>query len=649
MRVLSLSPLLLLSVFVALIAYISVPVQADLPIHCLNAQIAGSWTFTLDKGGRKVGADGSMVAVSCGYPQPDKNVDHFTRPPKLKADSTYKVRLLEPNIVKDENGARGHWTMVYDEGFEVVVGNRRFFAFNKYVPNKGTSLDSRKVAHYTSHCDETMVGWWHDTKTDEWGCYQGKQTKALNTWTQPVTKWADDGITDAPVVSPHSLVEEFQRVLVRDQPKSTSTVMLEEEAEVEIRSEEEQEAILEQQAENETEAEADEQSESETEADEASVPHPHSHVASVLPEVDDSVLFEADLSFIDSHNRNPSRTWHAGVHKEFERKPVKEMMSLLGLGSYKKDFSSGVTGPKKFRQPIEDNRPDEVKYSGLPQNWDWTDRNGLNYDVEPRNQGRCGSCYAMAAISALESRFRVKSRLSYRPLLSTQNMVSCSFYNQGCQGGFPFLVAKHGAEFGLVDAECQPYTARNDDCPTSLQCKSQRVFLTNYTYVGGYMGGCSEVAMMREIYQNGPIMVAFQAPPDLFYYTGGIYTGPAPKEEAQNVNGVNVWQQTNHAAVAVGWGVDKKTGLKYWKLKNSWGVKWGQQGYFLIRRGTNECGIESMGVKADIVMPSSITIPSDAPNPYSEDLTAIKSSKPTSKLAKRRKNRKSKSNEALEA
>jgi cathepsin C len=135
------------------------------------------------------------------------------------------------------------------------------------------------------------------------------------------------------------------------------------------------------------------------------------------------------------------------------------------------------------------------------------------------------------------------------------------------------------------------------------------------------MGGCSEVAMMKEIYANGPVMVAFQAPPDLFYYTGGIYTGPAPKEEAQGVNGVNVWQQTNHAVVAVGWGVDKKTGVKYWKLKNTWGLKWGEQGYFRIRRGTNECGVESMATKADVILPPSVKIPIDAPNPHAPETT----------------------------
>ena len=33
--------------------------------------------------------------------------------------------------------------------------------------------------------------------------------------------------------------------------------------------------------------------------------------------------------------------------------------------------------------------------------------------------------------------------------------------------------------------------------------------------------------------------------------------------------------------------------LKYWLCANSWGPKWGEDGYFRILRGTDECKIES--------------------------------------------------------
>jgi C1A family cysteine protease len=49
----------------------------------------------------------------------------------------------------------------------------------------------------------------------------------------------------------------------------------------------------------------------------------------------------------------------------------------------------------------------------------------------------------------------------------------------------------------------------------------------------------------------------------------------------------------NHAVVIVGYAVDATTNISYWKVRNSWGSKWGESGYFRIRRGVNMCGIES--------------------------------------------------------
>lgn len=45
-----------------------------------------------------------------------------------------------------------------------------------------------------------------------------------------------------------------------------------------------------------------------------------------------------------------------------------------------------------------------------------------------------------------------------------------------------------------------------------------------------------------------------------------------------------------HAIKIVGWGVENKT--PYWLVANSWNEDWGDKGFFKIRRGDNECGIE---------------------------------------------------------
>ena len=43
-----------------------------------------------------------------------------------------------------------------------------------------------------------------------------------------------------------------------------------------------------------------------------------------------------------------------------------------------------------------------------------------------------------------------------------------------------------------------------------------------------------------------------------------------------------------HAIKAVGWGTED--GTDYWIMANSWGTKWGEKGFFKIKRG--DCGID---------------------------------------------------------
>ena len=64
----------------------------------------------------------------------------------------------------------------------------------------------------------------------------------------------------------------------------------------------------------------------------------------------------------------------------------------------------------------------------------------------------------------------------------------------------------------------------------------------------------------------------------------------------------NPFELTNHAVLAVGFGADKETGEKFWIVQNSWGEEWGEDGFFRIRRGTDECSFESIAVAAEPVM-----------------------------------------------
>ena len=106
----------------------------------------------------------------------------------------------------------------------------------------------------------------------------------------------------------------------------------------------------------------------------------------------------------------------------------------------------------------------EIPLDRLPRTWDWTDVGGVNYLPNPRDQGDCGSCYAIAFTSMLESRLRIQSKNDERPDLSVQNLLSCNFYCEGCNGGDSSLVAKFVSEFDIYPEECYEYTATDGAC-----------------------------------------------------------------------------------------------------------------------------------------------------------------------------------------
>lgn len=89
--------------------------------------------------------------------------------PDFKQDMKWKISLADPNVAvaTDEQGHKhkGTWTTVYDEGFEVDVKGRKFFAFSHFA-NGG------------SQCDKTHPGWHRDSENPDaalWGCYSGQK------------------------------------------------------------------------------------------------------------------------------------------------------------------------------------------------------------------------------------------------------------------------------------------------------------------------------------------------------------------------------------------------------------------------------------------------------------------------------------------
>jgi cathepsin C len=139
-------------VFLPLIAF----VYADLPVHCLYSQTKGDWEFKLTAQDKD-----SSVVKQCGI-----RTD-------ITPTETLRISLQVPNIVVDQSGNKGTWTLIYDQGFEVIINNNKYFAFFNY-----TEVDNRVI----SNCHQTFTGWYHEVgvAAKKWGCYRGYKVQSTN-------------------------------------------------------------------------------------------------------------------------------------------------------------------------------------------------------------------------------------------------------------------------------------------------------------------------------------------------------------------------------------------------------------------------------------------------------------------------------------
>ena len=205
-----------------------------------------------------------------------------------------------------------------------------------------------------------------------------------------------------------------------------------------------------------------------------------------------------------------------------------------------------------------------------------------------KDQKSCGACYAFAAAGALSARMCAKSGGQFNVDISPQQMVSCNG-DDGCSGGNAIETYEQMYTTGRVSEWCLPYKGLDIDrggpkCDAGA-CPNGMEYMVEKDSLGVVADNVA--AMQAEILINGPVFAAFWVYSDFMAYKGGVYTlSDAAKKEGPT---------GGHAVMLVGWGTDAAEG-DYWLLQNSWSDKWGEDGYFKIRRGTDECSIESMGI-----------------------------------------------------
>lgn len=81
---------------------------------------------------------------------------------------------------------------------------------------------------------------------------------------------------------------------------------------------------------------------------------------------------------------------------------------------------------------------------------------------------------------------------------------------------------------------------------------------------------------MRVAVAQQPIAVSIYSSSHLFHhYSSGVI-------DSSDCSDPDDPSHTTHAVGIVGYGTDKKSGLEYWLVRNSWGTDWGEDGFVKI-------------------------------------------------------------------
>ncbi|XP_011309079.1 tubulointerstitial nephritis antigen-like [Fopius arisanus] len=213
-----------------------------------------------------------------------------------------------------------------------------------------------------------------------------------------------------------------------------------------------------------------------------------------------------------------------------------------------------------------------------------------------KEQGWCGSSWAISTAQVASDRFALMSKGAEAVNLSPQHLISCNNRGQqGCRGGYLDRAWLFMRKFGVVDEDCYSWSGMNDKCRirkrTDLRgagCnRSPNPFRTELYKVGPAYRLGNETDIMQEILISGPVQATMKVYQDFFTYQRGIY---------KHSRVVENYPTGYHSVRIVGWGEElygNSPPTKYWIAANSWGSDWGENGFFKLQKGRNECEIES--------------------------------------------------------
>jgi len=202
----------------------------------------------------------------------------------------------------------------------------------------------------------------------------------------------------------------------------------------------------------------------------------------------------------------------------------------------------------------------------------WRNVDGVDFTTAMKDQTPILSCESFAFVAAVETMVQYQVGFPFECDLSEAHLFFWSGGNVNW-GSYPEDNADFLKDYGVPDEACWPYPNVKYQFPlntTSDDWMNRTVKITSWGHLSN-----NQESIKQAIIDHGPVIAIFQIFEDFMMYRRGIYQHRWGKSLGP------------HVVAIVGYNDDPG----YWICKNSWGTKWGEQGWFKIKYG--ECLIEN--------------------------------------------------------